>query len=92
MTLLSNEDVLLQLGWSMQLIHDSTGGRLPRFWRPPTGDADARVIAIAQEVYGLQTIFWNHELSFVASSAPCVVSRFPDPLSALKIGPWQRQA
>ena len=34
----------------MQLIANSTGGRIPKFWRPPYGDSDARVTAIAREV------------------------------------------
>ena len=41
--------------------HDSQGGRLPRYWRPPYGDADNRVRAIAKELFGLQTVFWNQE-------------------------------
>jgi chitin deacetylase len=61
MTTLSNLDVVAQLGWTMQIIHDSTGGRLPQFWRPPYGDSDNRVRAIAQEVFGLKTIYWNQE-------------------------------
>jgi len=61
MTTLSNLDVVAQLGWTMQIIHDSTGGRLPQFWRPPYGDSDNRVRAIAQEVFGLKAIYWNQE-------------------------------
>jgi peptidoglycan/xylan/chitin deacetylase (PgdA/CDA1 family) len=61
MTTLSSEDVVAQLAWSMELIHNSTGGRVPRFWRPPYGDTDARVSAIAKEVLGLTTIVWNKE-------------------------------
>jgi chitin deacetylase len=54
-------DVVAQLGWTMEIIHNSTEGRLPRFWRPPTGDADNRVRAIAKEIFGLQTIMWNQD-------------------------------
>ncbi|KAH9977700.1 hypothetical protein BGW80DRAFT_1283797 [Lactifluus volemus] len=61
MTTLSNDDVVAQLAWTMELIHNSTGGRVPRFWRPPYGDTDARVSAIAKEVLGLTTIIWNHD-------------------------------
>lgn len=61
MTTLSNLDVVAQLGWTMELIHNSTGGRLPMFWRPPYGDTDVRVKAIASEVFGLTTILWNQE-------------------------------
>jgi chitin deacetylase len=61
MTSLSNEDVVAQLGYTVQAIRDLTGGRLPAYWRPPFGDSDARVAAIAREVFGLTTIIWNQE-------------------------------
>jgi len=61
MTSLSNADVVAQLGWTLQVIYNSTGGRLARFWRPPYGDTDARVSAIAREVFGLTTVIWNQE-------------------------------
>ncbi|KAF7301704.1 Chitin deacetylase [Mycena indigotica] len=61
MTTLSNEAIVAQLGWTMQLIHDSTGGRVPRFWRPPFGDSDNRVRAIAMEVFGMTTVIWNQD-------------------------------
>lgn len=64
MTTLSNADVVAQLGWTLQLIYNSTGGRLARYWRPPYGDTDARVDAIAREVFGLTTIIWNNEYAF----------------------------
>ena len=61
MTTKSNEEVVAELGWSMWLVHNSTGGRIPRFWRPPYGDCDMRVRAIAKEVFGLTTVIWNQE-------------------------------
>ncbi len=61
MTTLTNEEVLGELGWTMQLIHNSTGGRIPKYWRPPYGDSDNRVRAIAKEVFGLTTVIWNQE-------------------------------
>ncbi|KAJ3545390.1 hypothetical protein NMY22_g2459 [Coprinellus aureogranulatus] len=61
MTTLSNLDVVAQLGWTMQIIHESTGGRVPRYWRPPYGDSDHRVRAIAKEVFGLETVIWNFD-------------------------------
>ncbi|KAF8639775.1 hypothetical protein AX17_001035 [Amanita inopinata Kibby_2008] len=61
MTTLSNEQIVAELGWTIQLIHNSTGGRLPRLWRPPYGDSDNRVRAIAKEVFGLSTVIWNHD-------------------------------
>ncbi|KAJ7047372.1 hypothetical protein C8F04DRAFT_1058591 [Mycena alexandri] len=60
-TTLSNEDVVAQLGWSLELIHNSTGGRVTKFWRPPFGDSDNRVRAIASEVFGLTTVIWNQD-------------------------------
>lgn len=64
MTTLTNEEVLGELGWTMQLIHNSTGGRIPKYWRPPYGDSDNRVRAIAKEVFGLTTVIWNQEYVF----------------------------
>ncbi|KAH9965852.1 hypothetical protein BC827DRAFT_1125543 [Russula dissimulans] len=60
LTTLSNEQIFAELAYTMQIIHDSTGGRLPRFYRPPYGDADARVHAIAK-CLGLTTIVWNQD-------------------------------
>jgi len=63
MTSMSNEDVLSELGWTMQLISDLNGGRIPRYWRPPFGDVDNRVRAIAKGVFGLETVVWNRGMS-----------------------------
>ncbi len=61
MTSMSNERIVAELGWTMQIIHDSSQGRVPRFWRPPYGDSDERVRAIAKEIFALTMIIWNHE-------------------------------
>ncbi|KAJ7032460.1 chitin deacetylase [Mycena alexandri] len=61
MTTKNNLEVVAELGWTMKIIHDSTGGRVPKFWRPPYGDSDKRVTAIAKEVFGLTTIIWNQD-------------------------------
>ncbi|KAJ7032459.1 carbohydrate esterase family 4 protein [Mycena alexandri] len=61
MTTQSNLEVVAEIGWTMQIIHNSTGGRVPKFWRPPYGDTDTRVSAIAKEVFGLTTIIWNQD-------------------------------
>ena len=61
MTTLNNSQVVAELGWTMQIIHDLTGGRVPRYWRPPYGDSDNRVRAIAKTVFGLTQIDWNNE-------------------------------
>lgn len=61
MTTQTNEQVVGQLGWTMELIHNSTGGRVTKYWRPPYGDSDNRVRAIAKEVFGLEAILWNQD-------------------------------
>jgi peptidoglycan/xylan/chitin deacetylase (PgdA/CDA1 family) len=60
LTTLSNKRIFAELAFTMKIIHESTGGRLPRFWRPPYGDTDQRVHAIAK-LLGLTGILWNHE-------------------------------
>jgi chitin deacetylase len=50
MTTLTNEEIVAELGMTMEIIRNSTGGRVPRYWRPPYGDSDNRVNAIANEV------------------------------------------
>ncbi|KAF9259516.1 glycoside hydrolase/deacetylase [Marasmius fiardii PR-910] len=61
MTTLTNEQIVAELGWTMQIIHDSSGGRVPKVWRPPYGDSDKRVRAIAKEVFGMTTVIWNQD-------------------------------
>ncbi|KAJ6548224.1 chitin deacetylase [Mycena vulgaris] len=61
MTTRSNLQVVAELGWTIEIIHNSTGGRVPKFWRPPYGDSDHRTTAIAKEVFGLTTIIWNQD-------------------------------
>ncbi|KAL0949996.1 hypothetical protein HGRIS_010005 [Hohenbuehelia grisea] len=61
MTAQSNKQILGQLGWTMEIIHNSTGGRIPRYWRPPFGDYDVRVRAVAREVFGLEVVIWNQD-------------------------------
>ncbi|CDU24419.1 related to chitin deacetylase precursor [Sporisorium scitamineum] len=53
-------EILGDLGWTMQIIYDLTGC-VPMYWRPPEGDVDARVRAIATQVLGLQTVMWNKD-------------------------------
>lgn len=44
----------------MQIIYDMSG-RVPKLYRPPQGDVDSRVRAIAKEVFGLTAVMWNAE-------------------------------
>lgn len=57
MTTLTNDEVIAELGWSKKVIKD-TLGVTPIYWRPPYGDVDNRVRAIAQAME-LQTIIWT---------------------------------
>ncbi|KDQ07998.1 carbohydrate esterase family 4 protein [Botryobasidium botryosum FD-172 SS1] len=61
MTTKTDEELLLELGLTIQIIHDSTNGRVPKFWRPPYGDSDVRVVAIAYYVFHLTTVIWNQD-------------------------------
>jgi hypothetical protein len=58
-TSLTNEQVVAEIGWTMQIIADNNFGLIPAHWRPPYGDVDNRVRAIAREVFGLKTIIWH---------------------------------
>ncbi|SNX81971.1 related to CDA2 - sporulation-specific chitin deacetylase [Melanopsichium pennsylvanicum] len=60
-TTLTNQQVVAELGWTMQIIADYSGGYIPKFWRPPQGDVDNRVRAIAEEIFGLTNVLWNHD-------------------------------
>ncbi|GAA5979032.1 hypothetical protein JCM10908_002781 [Rhodotorula pacifica] len=61
MTTLTDMQILGELGWTSQAIYDYSGGLVPRFWRPPYGDADDRVRAIAEEVFGMVLVGWNRD-------------------------------
>ena len=45
----------------MQIMADLNEGRIPMYWRPPFGDVDNRVRAIAKQVFGLETVIWSHD-------------------------------
>jgi len=60
LTSLTNHQILGELGWTMQIIFDLTG-KVPRFFRPPYGNIDNRVRAIAKHVFGLETVIWNFD-------------------------------
>ncbi|GAC73881.1 hypothetical protein PANT_9d00313 [Moesziomyces antarcticus T-34] len=60
-TALTNQQLVAELGWTMQIIADYSGGYIPKFWRPPQGDVDNRVRAIAEEIFGLTNVLWNHD-------------------------------
>ncbi|KAA1076541.1 hypothetical protein PGT21_010798 [Puccinia graminis f. sp. tritici] len=62
MTTLTDLQIVGELGWTMQLIHDySRNNVICAHWRPPYGDTDQRVQAIAKHVFGLKTILWLYD-------------------------------
>jgi len=61
MTTLTNAQVVAELGYTQQMISDLTGGRIPKFWRPPYGDSDNRIRAIATHIFGLTQVNWNQD-------------------------------
>ncbi|WFD28889.1 hypothetical protein MNAN1_003905 [Malassezia nana] len=58
-TTLTNEQVFAELFYMARVIKSVTGVT-PTCWRPPYGDVDDRVRAIATGL-GLRTIIWNHD-------------------------------
>ncbi|KAI8056356.1 hypothetical protein BDF21DRAFT_318392, partial [Thamnidium elegans] len=59
MTSLTNEEVVAQLYWTQKAIKESLG-ITPKCWRPPYGDVDDRVRAIAWQM-GMRTILWDQD-------------------------------
>ncbi|ORX54564.1 glycoside hydrolase/deacetylase [Hesseltinella vesiculosa] len=59
MTSLTNEEVVAQLYWTHRAIKQVLG-ITPKCWRPPYGDVDDRVRAIAHQM-GMRTILWDQD-------------------------------
>lgn len=59
MTTLTNEEVVAQLYWTQKAIKE-TMGITPKCWRPPYGDVDDRVRAIAWQM-GMRTFLWDQD-------------------------------
>jgi peptidoglycan/xylan/chitin deacetylase (PgdA/CDA1 family) len=59
MTTITNEEIVAQLYLSVRSIKEATGVTT-RCWRPPYGDVDDRVRAIAHQM-GLSTIIWDSD-------------------------------
>ncbi|WRT69090.1 uncharacterized protein IL334_006073 [Kwoniella shivajii] len=57
LTTLTNEQIVAELGWTAKVIHDVTGVT-PNTFRPPYGDIDDRVRAIAAQM-GMTPIIWT---------------------------------
>lgn len=59
MTYQTNDQIVAQLYWSIRSIKEATGVTVTS-WRPPFGDVDDRVRAIAHQM-GLRTIIWDKD-------------------------------
>ncbi|KAI9013911.1 hypothetical protein CLU79DRAFT_768474 [Phycomyces nitens] len=59
MTSQTNEQIVAQFYWTLRAIKQVTGVT-PRCWRPPYGDVDDRVRAIAWQM-GMTTVLWDED-------------------------------
>nr|AIA90767.1 Polysacc_deac_1 [uncultured Rhizopus] len=59
MTTLTNNEIVAQFYWNLRAIKEAAGVT-PRCWRPPYGDVDDRVRAIAHQM-GMSTIIWDSD-------------------------------
>ncbi|KAI8887549.1 carbohydrate esterase family 4 protein [Backusella circina FSU 941] len=59
MTSQTNDQVVAELYWTLKAIKEVTG-ITPKCWRPPYGDVDDRVRAIAWQM-GLTTVIWDED-------------------------------
>ncbi|PLW09620.1 hypothetical protein PCANC_24957 [Puccinia coronata f. sp. avenae] len=91
MTSLSDIQIVGELGWTMQLIHDRSRNKVVcAHWRPPYGDIDQRVQAIAKHVFGLKSIIWLYDpkdwclADVTPNGSACSPGNGPQNLSQLK--------
>ncbi|KAF9435510.1 chitin deacetylase [Entomortierella beljakovae] len=59
MTTLTNEQIVAELKWTEKFVYEETGYKI-KYYRPPYGDVDNRVRAIAREL-GFTTVIWTHQ-------------------------------
>ncbi|KAI8453915.1 hypothetical protein BY996DRAFT_4582534 [Phakopsora pachyrhizi] len=78
LTTLSDLEIVGELGWTIQIIFDLTG-IVPLYYRPPYGDVDNRVRAIAKHVFGLKTLMWNCDSSDWTLNQTYAIGDFVDP-------------
>lgn len=59
MTTQTNEQAVAELYWTLKAIKEATGVTV-KCWRPPQGDVDDRIRAIAHQM-GMRTVLWNRD-------------------------------
>lgn len=91
LTSLTDEGIVGELGWVMQVMYDETAKhKLCKYWRPPYGELDDRVRAIARHVFGLTVVTWSQDptdwclADTVPNGSVCGVGNGPQSLVALK--------
>ncbi|KAG2209155.1 hypothetical protein INT47_005447 [Mucor saturninus] len=68
MTTQTNEEAVAELYWTLRAIKEATGVT-PKCWRPPQGDVDDRIRAIAWQM-GMRTVLWDKDTQDWALPAP----------------------
>ncbi|KAI9004785.1 hypothetical protein BC832DRAFT_523741, partial [Gaertneriomyces semiglobifer] len=68
LTALTNEQIIAELLYTQAIIYGNTG-LFTRFYRPPYGDIDNRVRAIA-DALGLVSVMWTHDSQDASFSGP----------------------
>jgi hypothetical protein len=89
MTTLTNHQVVAELYWTLKAIKEATG-ITPKCWRPPQGDVDDRIRAIAWQM-GMHTVLWNEDTDDWALPAPGGGSLAPEKVDA-RIQKWIDEA
>lgn len=80
LTKLTNEEIVAELGWTKQVIKDVVGVT-PNTFRPPYGDIDDRVRAIAAQM-GLTPIIWSAvSANGTVTNFDTVSPQYPFPIS-----------
>jgi hypothetical protein len=85
MTTLTNKQVVAEFYWTLKAIKEATG-ITPKCWRPPQGDVDDRIRAIAWQM-GMHTVLWNEDTDDWALPAPGGGSLAPEKVDA-RIQKW----
>ncbi|KAG2224179.1 hypothetical protein INT45_001297 [Circinella minor] len=70
MTTLTNEQIVSELYWTQKAIKEAVGVT-PKCWRPPFGDIDDRVRAIAWQM-GMRSILWDRDSNDWALAAQSI--------------------
>ncbi|CAH7686645.1 hypothetical protein BY996DRAFT_4580350 [Phakopsora pachyrhizi] len=60
LTTMTDEQVLGELGWQLQIVYDLTQ-EVQLYLRPPFGDCDNRIRAIAKHVFGMEVVMWKSD-------------------------------